>query len=89
MINKNKFQEALDELTENKIYDIDDSAKKLLQELVDKETPMKPSAIGNNGRDDTIVCGSCSTTVFLEDHNLYLNRCEECGQLIDWRIENE
>ena len=79
---KNKYKEALNELRQlsvskrqNEIYD-------LLQELVDKETPMKPNGI---------KCGKCGSWV-MEDTRMgttHFHRCRniECEQKIDWSNE--
>lgn len=52
---------------------------KLLQELVDKEKPMKVKHVVENGW-HKYVCGSCDGE--LELKHCY---CPECGQELDWR----
>lgn len=45
-----------------------------LQELVDKETPMKPVKIF-----ERVCCPKCSFPVIIID-----NYCPNCGQRLDW-----
>ena len=76
-----KYQEALDRFEEafrNVTLDDDltNERQDLLQELVDKETPMKPK---RNKR----YCGNCDTVRLLP----YDNYCSNCGQKIDWSDE--
>lgn len=54
---------------------------KLLQELVDKEKPMKVKHIVENGW-HKYVCGSCDGE--LELKHCY---CPECGQELEWSDE--
>lgn len=70
---KNKYQEALNSLflTARKTEDI-----WVMQELVDKATPMKPK---RNER----YCGNCDTVRLLP----YDNYCSNCGYKIDWSDE--
>ena len=75
----NKYEETLNELRQisaserqNKLYDI-------LQELVDKEIPMKPIVEIYRGR-EVIGCGVCGE-VAMDEY------CTGCGQRIDWREE--
>lgn len=83
----NKYQEALDRI-KNKIAIIDGEKMTIgqaysqtfpiLQELVDKEKPMKVKHIVENGW-HKYVCGSCDGE--LELRHCY---CPECGQELDW-----
>lgn len=83
-----KYQEALNEM----YAALNDSEKwidkkKLLQELVDKETPVKP--FRNNLLSlpprNMIGCGKCNG---LEILGVY-EYCPYCGQKIDWIIKDE
>ena len=72
----NKYQEALDWLMDGN--DSCGTEWDLLQELVDKATPMKPTPyIKNIG-----TCKSCEDSVHRLD-----NYCPNCGQKIDWSEE--
>lgn len=83
---KNKYQEALNELRQisaserqNKLYDT-------LQELVDKETPMKPIKLGDN----KFSCKSYAmafTVKYLKNRFISHTYCDVCGQKIDWSDE--
>lgn len=91
---KNKYQEALDEV-ENDLYyhspkdevtvKRQDKMIKTLQELIDKETPMKIKEEWVGGDDDDYIrhlCPKCNIDVFgYEDY------CERCGQKLDWGDE--
>ena len=55
----------------------------LLQELVDKETPVKPEWLGGAMTGEPkAYCPKCSYCV----NDTYLNkyRCRECNQKLDW-----
>lgn len=72
----NKYQEALNDmyavLNDSKRWH---ERKSLLQELVDKETPMKPCYGSDYPSGDCPICGN----------NIGDNpRCRDCGQKIDW-----
>ena len=56
----------------------------LLEQLVERDTPLKPE-IGTNqkGRID-LVCTSCNFDAVLRE-----NFCSHCGQRLDWGNENE
>ena len=106
----NKYQEALNNIIEtyqelerrvgnnsDKVKDFDDIA--ILQELVDKETPMKVDKKDNK----KIKCDKFLITLVTyykcpnekcELHNNYKilvdeKRCPECGQKLDWGDECE
>lgn len=81
MIEDNEYQKALNNLllTARKTKDVN-----IIQELVDKETPIKPIV--------TIVfplCPMChKESVRSNDYgSIKYNRCTECGQKIDWSEE--
>lgn len=89
---ENKYQEALDRI-KNKVAIIDDEKMTIgqayfrtfpiLQELVDKETPMKPEWLGGAMTGEPkLYCPKCSYCV----NDTYLNkyRCRECNQKLDW-----
>ena len=76
---KNKYQEAL-----NEMYAVlNDSErwhekKSLLQELVEKETPLKPYNIFNIKPN----CRNCDAKLTTVE-----NYCPNCGKKIDWSDE--
>ena len=49
-----------------------------LQELVDKNTPMKPIYGGKFP-----ACPKCGKLC----HSIWQNHCDECGQVLDWSEE--
>ena len=77
-----RFQEALNflhwhcEVTHQEQQDI-------LQELIDKETPMKPVIIFG-----TECCTKCKHC--LEVNHVRFTRCNnvDCGQVVDWNDED-
>ena len=87
----NKYQIALEVYSDNTKmtpHNIDELqwADEVIQELVDKETPMRPLkqypidwGIGNYG-----WCDVCNHGV-----NYQQNRCDNCGQKLDWSDEDE
>ncbi len=97
----NKYQEALDYIISNGTHTTEyswgdeieletehgEESVNLLQELVDKETPMKPKYISllTNPPKHKVVCSNF--------HGPYLERvfkfCPSCGQKIDWGYEND
>lgn len=109
---KNKYQEALDYLAVNssgllinqgnkdtELMDWHYESRDLLQELVDKETPMK--AIIYDEKDEIVYkCPDCGSEVrsiqkwALDDYPYHLdsgepNRCDYCGKRIDWSDDND
>ena len=56
----------------------------LLQELVSKETPMKPIIFGSE-RFELFECPACNFTLTIGTPK----RCEKCNQKLGWREENE
>ena len=96
----NKYQEVLDFIKNIVIDELSngyDDPKHLidfypnevnvLQELVDKEKPMKPLHISllSNPAQNIIACGNC------KGNNLgqSFKYCPSCGQKIDWNMKNE
>lgn len=106
----NKYQKALDNVIEtyqelerrvgnnpDKVKDFDDIA--ILQELINKETPMKVDKKDNK----KIKCDKFLITLVTyykcpnkrcEFHNNYnilegKKRCDECGQKLDWSDTDE
>lgn len=78
----NKYQEAFEDLWSgcpNPKEQVE--SKEILQELVDKETPMKPKFV--NKLDWT--CPRCDAyhTKFVQYY------CEYCGQKLDWSDSND
>lgn len=95
--NKNKYQEALDNFKDD-LTDIRDCSDnyfsyttdndiKLLQELVDKEKPLKPIVIKQEfllyGADSCYYCGKCEKLIW--GTHWEQNYCPYCGQKIDWQ----
>ena len=81
----NKYQEALDRFEETfRNVTLDDNLtnerRDLIQELIDRETPMKPYY-------PTEYPSACCPKCFqnLGDNNF----CRNCGQRVDWSEENE
>ena len=90
---ENKYQEALDSLKEiEREYTYTKIGSKFhvncdtLQELVDKETPMKP-IIKNvcNEVDGDVDYGVCPNCEYPLDYSF--NHCPYCGQALDWSDE--
>ena len=80
---RNKYQEALDWLMEGN--DSCGTEWDLLQELIDKEMPMKTLHISllSNPPQNIIACGNC------KGNNLgqSFKYCPSCRQKIDWSDE--
>ncbi len=80
-----KYQEALDVLSTEIFTHTDESklekkqAKDILQELVDKETPKKPSWLPNNRGNVIDCCPSCKGRIKLYKDNY----CPKCGQRLE------
>lgn len=57
-----------------------------LQELVDKETPKKPSFLNYGGyKLGNWHCPNCDSIIILDSRKPKPpKRCEECDQLLDW-----
>lgn len=99
MEEKNKYQEALDNAVHDidyKYYDFGEYIPKkrldkikLLQELVDKETPDKVEYISTVGDSDgypvydTAICPSCDREFEVECEEHY-DYCPSCGQKLKW-----
>lgn len=93
---ENKYQEALGYIIDNHVMNIDVKDGKaqnketecalLLQELVDKETPMIPELLGGAMTGEPkLYCPKCNYCVNDYYSNKY--RCRECGQKLDWSDE--
>lgn len=54
----------------------------LIKELVDKETPMKPTHRDIGHWKNSPHCKKCDEMLLIN-----LNYCSNCGQKIDWRYE--
>lgn len=84
-----KYQEALERIIEIKHLT---SRKEqiqycnLLQELVEKETPMKPKSklYGITGEGETFMYHYCPICGFYSVEKDYANYCPNCGQKLDW-----
>lgn len=81
----NKYQEALQELRENTTCVSDyDEAVDLMEELVDKATPMKPIAHKVKFNSGSYYyrhnCPTCNEKI---DDNIQYKYCD-CGQALDW-----
>ena len=98
---KNKYQEALDDLVfkvftsrATRVWDLKynnkqnkelEKARKLIQELVDKETPMKKVVKLEFNDMKMFYCPKCNELLHESD-----NYCRECGQKLkeyDWSDE--
>ena len=88
MMSKKKYQEAISSITftmhlrvkPKALGHCEDENLDLLQELVDKATPKKPTKS---------VCPNCdSWDIYSEEFDNKYNFCPNCGQAIDWS-ENE
>lgn len=97
----NKYQEALDYIKsievcpEECIYVADFDEVNILQELVDKETPIKTSGVETEPGAYYGMCESCGSGIRLGKH--YDNEkekwikecyCLHCGQKLDWSSED-
>ena len=93
----NKYQKAFDYLASNGTHETlnywgdmievetehGEESLNLLRELVDKETPMKPTS----RKVDFINWNHyCKCGEMLDSYRDY--RCNECGQKLDWTEEN-
>lgn len=99
MEEKNKYQEALDNAISDIEYCYNDSFEevpekrldeiKLLQELVDKETPKDVEYISTVGDSDgypvydTAICPACDREFEVECEEHY-DYCPSCGQKLKW-----
>lgn len=100
---KDKYQKALDNLVfckmELKCFKCNHKKRctmkrdsDILQELVDKEKPMK---VFLNKEYKIIQCPNCKVafTDYIKSpfgNTLrYTRRCDNCGQVLDWSIDNE
>ncbi|WP_159641720.1 hypothetical protein [Erysipelothrix anatis] len=85
----NKYQEALNRLKFQENWQ-EGNELQILQELVDKETPMNPVflpyryELGEN--ENFYGCRNCEEIICGEMHNDHLRfkHCYHCGQRIDW-----
>lgn len=79
-----KYQRALDNLA---LHSIRSEDVETIQELIDKETPMKPRHISllTNPPQHRTWCNNC--------YGVHLERafkfCPSCGQRIDWSEDND
>ena len=90
----NKYQEALARIEKTAFFktehDFDNFRKdaKLLQELLDKTTPMKPKIYIDNKKESKRVyaCPRCGNSCLKKWANeRQVNRyCWDCGQALDW-----
>lgn len=67
---------------------------KLLQELVDKETPVKPKIIKEEKYEwydifdgMRFYCPKCENELCCPLQGTKITRCDECGQRLDWSDE--
>ena len=83
-----KYQEALKRLRTNEYLTSREQRKyyNLLQELVEKETPMKPKSklYGITGEGETFMYHYCPICGFYSVEKDYANYCPNCGQKLDW-----
>ena len=81
----NKYQVSLNKITPTTSnYDLI-AATKTIQELVDKETPMKPRKTEHGD----YLCGKCDDLVWEAYTSEKYERCSlrKCGQVVDWSDE--
>lgn len=73
----NKYQEALNSIRKCIVSKHGKLCIEMVQELVDKETPLKPKGL---------ACPKCSKWVVEDTYKgtLRFNRCHDCGQRVDW-----
>ena len=100
-----KYQEAFDDVFEFNVYHREDNnglviidgivktdSISLLQELVDKATPKKPTVLSYSEDfrlEKIISCNSCKKPVVnVWSYRTYKpNYCHYCGQAIDWSTD--
>lgn len=98
----NEYQKALDEIKNTKvlihmhddivneirIFDEDDMNVEILQKLVDKEKPKKPTKAKDGSYKNWASYGLCpnceSVRIHDYEYDRKFNRCSDCGQVIDW-----
>lgn len=107
----NKYQESLDELVfckkqlkcltcKHKNLCTMERDSNIIQELIDKEKPMKVGKpqplfceedIKNYDNVELKLCPKCKRVVFPFHSSDYskINYCENCGQKLDWSDDNE
>ena len=83
---QNKYQEALNYLDWHCSVEHKEQ-QELLQELVDKETPLRVIKLKCYRNEEYNACPKCNTNVYIDDHDYYLERCDVCGQKLDWSDE--
>ena len=88
----NKYQEAFDEIKNvvvfNKNFNYYANYLKVVQELVDKETPMKPKLKENDVWQSSMYCKNCESFVGTKHlEYTHQNYCTGCGQRIYWSDE--
>lgn len=89
----NKYQEALNRITKtafkNETLQSDLECFYKLQELVNKETPMKPFVSELNDEEMIEVEFQCCDNGYAceKDRMHVPNYCDKCGQKIDWSDE--
>lgn len=88
----NKYQEALNEF--ESVYrnitlddDLTNDKRDTLQELVDKETPMKPEIPNNSSLSFCVICKNSITHYVGSLAKENFKYCKICGQKIDWSNE--
>lgn len=83
----NKYKEAYQNIVKCNCADCTCESMKLLEELVEKATPKKPSKIYTTLKYNNYYCRSC--TMYLCNEFLPKpNYCAGCGQVIDWSEED-
>lgn len=88
-----KYQESLNYISELAAWTRSDNDvephKYLLQELVDKETPMKPALLvshkkPNKRQYQCLRCGNACLVRYAPFERNENRHCYNCGQAIDW-----
>lgn len=81
-----KFKKVLNYLKGGNLFgEISNDDLISIEELVEKETQMKPIFVT---KDLYRSCGNCKNAL-ISTHNWIPNYCSSCGQLIEWKKENE
>lgn len=87
----NKYQKALDELLafpkwQHGTRELFEENRVALQELIDKETPIKPKKL-ENGKYSCDSCAMAFTVKYLKNRFISHTYCDVCGQKLDWSEE--
>lgn len=98
MEQENKYQKALGNLKQFNMHSFPVASLhswfsrqiETLQEIVDKETPMKPSVHGDDI--ETVMywkCSKCKSRHLINKYSQRDKYCSCCGQKLDWSDAND